>query len=73
VEEESGPAAHAVRDGVLEAPAGRGGQAEVVRQLPAWRVRVPLVVGLLVGQTLLVQVLFATRWWPPPANAQEAR
>ena len=32
------------------------------RQLLAWRVRVPVVVGLLVGQTLLVQVLFATRW-----------
>ena len=34
----------------------------VVRQLLAWRVRVPVVVGLLVGQTLLVQLLFATRW-----------
>ena len=34
----------------------------VVRQLLAWRIRVPVVVGLLVGQTLLVQVLFATRW-----------
>jgi hypothetical protein len=33
-----------------------------VRQLLAWRVRTPVVVGLLVGQTLLVQVLFATRW-----------
>jgi methylthioxylose transferase len=33
-----------------------------VRQVLAWRVRVPVVVGLLVGQTLLVQVLFATRW-----------
>jgi hypothetical protein len=33
-----------------------------VRQLLAWRVRAALVVGLLVGQTLLVQVLFATRW-----------
>jgi methylthioxylose transferase len=33
-----------------------------VRQLMAWRVRAPVVVGLLVGQTLLVQVLFATRW-----------
>jgi methylthioxylose transferase len=33
-----------------------------VRQLRAWRVRAPVVVGLLVGQTLLVQVLFATRW-----------
>jgi methylthioxylose transferase len=34
----------------------------VVRQLLAWRARVPVVVGLLVVQTLLVQVLFATRW-----------
>jgi methylthioxylose transferase len=34
----------------------------VVRQLLAWRVRAPVVVGLLVGQTLLVQVVFATRW-----------
>jgi hypothetical protein len=34
----------------------------VVRQLLAWRVRAPLVVGLLVAQTLLVQVLFHTRW-----------
>jgi hypothetical protein len=33
-----------------------------VRQLLAWRVRVPVVVGLLVAQALLVQVLFATRW-----------
>jgi hypothetical protein len=33
-----------------------------VRQLLAWRVRAPVEVGLLVGQTLLVQVLFATRW-----------
>jgi hypothetical protein len=33
-----------------------------VRQLRAWRVRAPVMVGLLVGQTLLVQVLFATRW-----------
>jgi methylthioxylose transferase len=33
-----------------------------VRQLLAWRVRAPVVVGLLVGQALLVQVLFATRW-----------
>jgi methylthioxylose transferase len=33
-----------------------------VGQLLAWRVRAPVVVGLLVGQTLLVQVLFATRW-----------
>jgi hypothetical protein len=34
----------------------------VVRQLLAWRARVPVVVGWLVVQTLLVQVLFATRW-----------
>jgi hypothetical protein len=34
----------------------------VVRQLLAWRARVPVVVGLLVVQTLLVQTLFATRW-----------
>jgi methylthioxylose transferase len=34
----------------------------VVRQLLDWRVRAPMVVGLLIGQTLLVQVLFATRW-----------
>jgi methylthioxylose transferase len=34
----------------------------VVRQLLAWRVRVPVVAALLVAQTLLVQVLFATRW-----------
>jgi hypothetical protein len=33
-----------------------------VRQLLAWRARVPVVVGLLIGQTVLVQVLFATRW-----------
>jgi hypothetical protein len=33
-----------------------------VRQLLAWRARVPVVVGLLVAQTVLVQVLFATRW-----------
>jgi methylthioxylose transferase len=33
-----------------------------VRQLLAWRTRVPVVAGLLLGQTLLVQVLFATRW-----------
>jgi hypothetical protein len=33
-----------------------------VGQLLAWRARVPVVVGLLVGQTLLVQALFATRW-----------
>jgi hypothetical protein len=34
----------------------------VVRQLLAWRVRAPVVIGLLAGQTLLVQVLFDTRW-----------
>ena len=34
----------------------------VARQLLAWRVRVPVVVALLVAQTLLVEVLFATRW-----------
>jgi hypothetical protein len=34
----------------------------VARQLLAWRVRVPVVVALLVGQALLVQLLFATRW-----------
>jgi hypothetical protein len=34
----------------------------VVRQLLAWRARPSVVVGLLVGQALLVQVLFATRW-----------
>jgi hypothetical protein len=33
-----------------------------VRQLQAWRVRLPLVAALLLAQTLLVQVLFATRW-----------
>jgi hypothetical protein len=33
-----------------------------VRQLLSWRARTPVLVGLLVGQTLLVQVLFATRW-----------
>jgi hypothetical protein len=34
----------------------------VVRQLLAWRVRTPVVIGLLASQTLLVQVLFDTRW-----------
>jgi methylthioxylose transferase len=34
----------------------------VVRQLLVWRARAPVVVGLLIVQTLLVQVLFATRW-----------
>jgi hypothetical protein len=34
----------------------------VVRQLLAWRVRVPVVAGLLAAQTLLVQALFHTRW-----------
>jgi hypothetical protein len=34
----------------------------VARQLLAWRVRVPVVATLLAAQTLLVQVLFATRW-----------
>jgi hypothetical protein len=34
----------------------------VVRQLLAWRVRPTVVVGLLIAQTLLVQVLFYTRW-----------
>lgn len=34
----------------------------VVRQLLSWRVRPSVVVGLLGGQTLLVQLLFATRW-----------
>jgi hypothetical protein len=33
-----------------------------VRQLQAWRVRLPVVAALLLAQTLLVQVLFATRW-----------
>jgi hypothetical protein len=32
------------------------------RQLLAWRARLPLVAALLVAQTVLVQVLFATRW-----------
>jgi methylthioxylose transferase len=33
-----------------------------VRQLQAWRVRLPVVAALLLAQTLAVQVLFATRW-----------
>jgi hypothetical protein len=33
-----------------------------VRQLLAWRVRLPVVAALLLLQTLAVQVLFATRW-----------
>jgi methylthioxylose transferase len=33
-----------------------------VRQLQAWRVRLPVVAALLLAQTLVVQVLFATRW-----------
>ena len=32
------------------------------RQLLAWRVRVPLLAGLLLAQALAVQVLFETRW-----------
>jgi methylthioxylose transferase len=34
----------------------------VARQLLAWRVRLPVVAALLLAQTVLVQVLFATRW-----------
>jgi hypothetical protein len=34
----------------------------VVRQLWAWRARLPVVAALLVAQTLLVQLLFYTRW-----------
>jgi hypothetical protein len=34
----------------------------VVRQLLAWRVRLPAVAALLVAQTLAVQLLFYTRW-----------
>jgi methylthioxylose transferase len=34
----------------------------VVRQLWAWRVRLPAVAALLVAQTLAVQLLFYTRW-----------
>lgn len=45
---------------LLAALAGR--TVTVVRQLLAWRVRAPAVIGLLVAQTLLVQVLFHTRW-----------
>ncbi|HZD02605.1 MAG TPA: hypothetical protein VFA46_21180, partial [Actinomycetes bacterium] len=33
-----------------------------VGQLRAWRVRLPVVAALLLAQTLLVEVLFATRW-----------
>jgi hypothetical protein len=33
-----------------------------VRQLWAWRARLPVVAALLVAQTLLVQLLFYTRW-----------
>jgi hypothetical protein len=32
------------------------------RQLLAWRVRLPVLAGLLVAQALAVQVLFETRW-----------
>jgi methylthioxylose transferase len=34
----------------------------VVRQLWAWRVRLPAVAALLVAQTLAVELLFYTRW-----------
>jgi methylthioxylose transferase len=34
----------------------------VVRQLRAWRARLPAVAALLVAQTLAVQTLFYTRW-----------
>jgi methylthioxylose transferase len=34
----------------------------VTRQLLAWRVRLPVVAGLLVAQALAVQLLFETRW-----------
>jgi hypothetical protein len=34
----------------------------VVRQLWAWRARLPVVAALLVAQTLAVQLLFYTRW-----------
>jgi hypothetical protein len=34
----------------------------VVRQLRAWRARLPAVAALLVAQTLAVQLLFYTRW-----------
>jgi hypothetical protein len=33
-----------------------------VRRLRAWRAPLPVVAALLVAQTLLVQVLFFTRW-----------
>jgi hypothetical protein len=33
-----------------------------VRQLLAWRARLPVVVGLLLAQVLAVQILFNTRW-----------
>jgi len=33
-----------------------------VRQLQAWRVRLPVVAALLLAQTLVVQALFVTRW-----------
>jgi methylthioxylose transferase len=36
--------------------------APVVRQLRAWRARLPAVAALLVAQTLAVQLLFYTRW-----------
>ena len=32
------------------------------RQLLRWRASLPLVAGLLLGQTLAIQVLFYTRW-----------
>jgi hypothetical protein len=51
------PAAVLAAHGAYQAAPGSAG-----RSLLAWRVRVPLVVGLLIGQTLLVQVMFATRW-----------
>jgi methylthioxylose transferase len=34
----------------------------VVRQLQTWQARLPTVAALLVAQTLLVQLLFYTRW-----------
>jgi hypothetical protein len=33
-----------------------------VRQLLAWRARLPVVAALLVAQTVAVQLLFVTRW-----------
>jgi hypothetical protein len=33
-----------------------------VRQLLAWRARLPVVAGLLLAQVLAVQILFDTRW-----------